>query len=185
MTEILQSFLLVAATEMGDKTQLLALVLALRFRKPWTVLSGILVATILNHWLAAEVGVYLSRHLGADVLKWILAATFIGFAVWVLIPDRDDEKAHESKWGAFATTVISFFLAEMGDKTQLSTVALAARFHDLGFVLTGTTLGMLFSDGLVIFLGERLTRRIPMRWIHRVASLLYLIFALLILRGVS
>jgi putative Ca2+/H+ antiporter (TMEM165/GDT1 family) len=181
MNEIFQSFLMVAITEMGDKTQLLALVLALRYKKPWTIMAGILTATVFNHLLAASVGTWLSTAVSPQILKWALAATFVAFAIWVLIPDKDDDDSKESKYGAFLTTTITFFLAEMGDKTQLSTVALAAKFHSLTLVTMGTTLGMLFSDGLAVFLGEKLTSRIPMRWIHIGASVLYLIFAILIL----
>lgn len=181
MKEIVESFLMVAVTEMGDKTQLLALVLALRFKKPWTIMAGILTATVLNHLLAATAGTWLATAVSPNVLKWILAATFVGFAIWVLIPDQDDDGAEQSKYGAFLTTAITFFLAEMGDKTQLSTVALAAKFHNITLVTIGTTLGMLFADGLAVFLGEKLTRRIPMRWIHIGASALYLIFAIFIL----
>jgi putative Ca2+/H+ antiporter (TMEM165/GDT1 family) len=183
MTAILHSFLLVALAEMGDKTQLLAFVLATRFRKPWAILAGILVATILNHLLAATAGQLISRSIPPQYLQWILAAVFMGFAAWILIPDKDDEEAQAGRLGAFLTTLITFFLAEMGDKTQLSTVALSARFPDLVQVTAGTTLGMLFSDGLAVIFGERLTQRISMNWIRRFAALLFFGFGIGILAG--
>ncbi|MEY4615488.1 MAG: hypothetical protein RJB66_448 [Pseudomonadota bacterium] len=176
-----KSFLLVTATEMGDKTQLLALVLTARFRKPWVIMAGILVATIFNHGLAAFAGQWVSQSLSPSVLKWVLAASFFGFAFWVLIPDKDDEKVHSSTASAFFVTLVSFFFAEMGDKTQLSTVALAARFGDIAWVTLGTTLGMLVADGLAVFLGERITKVISMKWMRRVTSILFLLFGLLIL----
>jgi putative Ca2+/H+ antiporter (TMEM165/GDT1 family) len=179
MIEIVsKSFLLVAATEMGDKTQLLAFILASRFKKPWTIMAGILTATISNHLLAAYFGSWISKTLDPMYLKWILIATFVGFAVWILIPDKDEELSSQPRYGAFITTLVTFFLAEMGDKTQLSTVALSAEYKDVFSVTMGTTLGMIFSDGLAVFLGEKITRIISMKWIHIFSSLLYLIFAL-------
>jgi putative Ca2+/H+ antiporter (TMEM165/GDT1 family) len=173
--------LLVTATEMGDKTQLLALVLTTRFRKPWVIMAGILVATILNHGLAAFAGQWVSQAVSPTILKYILAISFFAFAVWVLIPDKDDEDVHESTAGAFFVTLVSFFFAEMGDKTQLSTVALAARFGDIAWVTLGTTLGMLVADGLAVFLGERITQIIPMTLMRRSTSALFVVFGLLIL----
>lgn len=182
MTEIVwKSFLLVTATEMGDKTQLLALVLTSRFRKPWAIMAGILVATILNHGLAAWAGQWISQSIPSNILHWILALTFFGFAAWVLIPDKDDEKLHDSSAGAFVVTLISFFMAEMGDKTQLSTVALAARFGDIFWVTVGTTLGMLVADGLAVFFGERITNVVSMKWIRWATSALFVIFGILII----
>jgi putative Ca2+/H+ antiporter (TMEM165/GDT1 family) len=175
---LFESFVLVALAEMGDKTQLLALVLASRFKKPWTIMGGILVATVLNHLLAASIGTYLSTLIPAPVLKYILAAIFVGFAAWILIPDKEDEETRVSRFGPFVTTVITFFLAEMGDKTQFATLALAAKFQNLPLVTLGTTLGMLFTDGLAVFFGDRLTRRIPVKWIHGVACLIYVAFAI-------
>lgn len=176
-----QSFLTVVITEMGDKTQLLAFVLASRFRKPLPILAGILIATILNHSLAATVGVWVSQALAPQTLKWILAAVFVAFAGWVLIPDKEDEDELSNKYGPFLTTLVVFFLAEMGDKTQLSTVALAAQYKDLFWVTFGTTLGMMVSDGLAIVFGDRLTRVVPMKWVHRFAALMFLVYALYIL----
>ena len=181
MEVILNSFLLVAATEMGDKTQLLAFVLASKFRKPWAVLAGIFVATVLNHALAASVGVWVSNYLSPEVLKWTLAAIFLGFAVWVLIPDKEDTNDKPPRYGAFLTTLIMFFLAEMGDKTQLSTIALSAQYKDFFLVTLGTTLGMMATDGAAVFLGEKLTQKISMKWVHIGASCLYVAFAIAIM----
>jgi len=183
MVTVLNSFLLVAATEMGDKTQLLAFVLASRFKSPFSIMAGILVATILNHAIASFAGTWLSQVIPASYLKYGLALAFAGFAVWILIPDKEGEEKTNPRFGAFVTTVVSFFLAEMGDKTQLATIALAARYHNIILVTTGTTLGMLFSDGLAVFAGERITRVVSMKWIRYSASALYLAFALAILVG--
>ena len=176
MEAILSSFLLVAASEMGDKTQLLAFSLVTRFRRPWTVMAGILVATLLNHTLAAGAGTVASEHIPKRVLAGILAATFIGFGLWTLKTDRLDQRTKTDRFGPFITTVILFFLAEMGDKTQLATVALAARFQSIVLVTTGTTLGMLASDGLAVFLGEKLAQRVPMRSIRIAAATLFFVF---------
>lgn len=181
MTTLLQSFLLVFASEMGDKTQLLALVLAARYRAPWTIMAGILVATILNHGLASVAGGMLSAYFTAETLKWVLAITFFIFAGWILIPDKSDDLEHEDKYGPFLTTVVVFFLAEMGDKTQLATLALGAKFTNALLVTVGTTLGMLAADGLVVFFGDRLTKKIPMKWIRIFAAVLFALFGLGIL----
>jgi putative Ca2+/H+ antiporter (TMEM165/GDT1 family) len=180
---IINSFLLVFISEMGDKTQLLALVLAARFRKPWPILSGILVATLLNHALASYVGSLITQYISADILKWILASTFIGFGLWILIPDKDEEFTDKRQWGPFLTTAVAFFFAEMGDKTQLATVALGAKFVAPLAVTIGTTLGMLGADGIAVFFGHKFTNRIPMKWIHRIASALFILFGLAILLG--
>lgn len=174
---LLQSFTTILITEMGDKTQLLAFVLASRFRKPWPVMGGILVATILNHALAASLGVWISSKLSSQLLSYILAAAFVAFAIWVLIPDEEDNEELPNKYGAFLTTLVVFFLAEMGDKTQLSTVALAAQTGSLILVTIGTTAGMMVADGLAVIFGERVTRVIPMVWIHRFAAMMFLLYA--------
>jgi putative Ca2+/H+ antiporter (TMEM165/GDT1 family) len=166
---------------MGDKTQLLALVLAAKFRKPLPILFGILVATLLNHGLASYLGAYITYYVSATVLKWILAATFIGFAAWILIPDKDEGLSETYKWGAFLTTTVAFFFAEMGDKTQLVTVALGAKYAAPLFVTIGTTLGMLAADGLAVFFGHKFTDRLPMKWIRRIACVLFVIFGIGIL----
>lgn len=178
---LINSFVLVFVSEMGDKTQLLALVLASRFRRPWTIMSGIFVATVLNHALAAWGGAFLSAQVDASVLRWILALSFFAFAGWILIPDKESELSQTSRFGAFLTTVVAFFMAEMGDKTQLATIALGARYSNTLVVTFGTTLGMLASNALAIFLGEKLLARIPMKWIRIFASALFVLFGIGIL----
>ncbi|MFL5346646.1 MAG: TMEM165/GDT1 family protein [Hyalangium sp.] len=176
MEAVVTSFLLVAASEMGDKTQLLAFSLAARFRKPWVVMAGILTATLFNHALASSVGSWLSSHVPHRVMAGILAATFIAFGLWTLKPDTLEESEKPPRFGAFLTTVVLFFLAEMGDKTQLATVAMAARYQSVLQVTTGTTLGMMFSDGLAVLLGEKLAGRVQMKWLRWVAASLFFIF---------
>ena len=176
MEAIVTSFLLVAVSEMGDKTQLLAFSLASRYRRPWVVMAGILVATILNHALAASLGTWVSEHVPPRVMAGILAATFIGFGFWTLKPDTLEESKGPSGFGPFLTTTLLFFLAEMADKTQLATVALAARYQSVVLVTIGTTLGMLASDGLAVFLGEKLAQRVSMKGIRMVAAGLFFLF---------
>lgn len=183
MQGTLESFLLVLASEMGDKTQLLALLLAARFQKPWTIMLGILAATLINHAMASWAGMYLAGLVDPTLLRWALAVTFFGFAAWVLIPDKDEGLASGSRTGAFMTTLIAFFLAEMGDKTQLATVALGAKFAAPVAVTFGTTMGMLVADGLAVFFGRQLTARVSMTWIRRVAAALFFIFGVCILVG--
>jgi putative Ca2+/H+ antiporter (TMEM165/GDT1 family) len=161
---------------MGDKTQLLALVLTARFRRPWIILAGVFTATILNHALASTLGLWLSGLVSPETLRWVLALLFFAFALWILIPDKETELKDHSRFGAFLTTTIAFFIAEMGDKTQLATIALGARYPDALIVTVGTTLGMLASNALAIFLGEKLLARVPMKWIRVFASLLFFIF---------
>jgi Ca2+/H+ antiporter, TMEM165/GDT1 family len=174
---IATSFLLVAASEMGDKTQLLAFSLAARYRRrPWTIMAGILTATILNHTLASSVGELVSEHVPARALALALAVTFIGFGLWTLRPDTLEEEKKEDRYGPFLTTAVLFFLAEMGDKTQLATVALAARYQSVLLVTVGTTCGMLASDGLAVFLGEKLAERVKLRWIRIAAASLFFAF---------
>ena len=178
---IIQSFFLVLASEMGDKTQLLALVLASRFKKPWTIMAGILVATLLNHGLASWAGGWISAQVSPELMRWILSGTFFAFALWILIPDKDEGLDDKYKYGAFVTTVIVFFLAEMGDKTQLATVALGAKFAAPIAVTLGTTMGMLVADGLAVFFGQKLTEKVPMKTIRIFACALFAIFGILIL----
>jgi len=173
---IVSSFLLVAISEMGDKTQLLAFSLASKYRRPWVVMGGILVATLLNHTLASGVGTWVSAHVPARVMAAVLAVTFVGFGLWTLKPDKLEENKRPDRFGPFLTTAILFFLAEMADKTQLATIALAARYQSVLLVTTGTTLGMLASDGLAVFLGEKLAARVPMKWIRVAAAGLFFAF---------
>ena len=175
---VFSSFTLVAASEMGDKTQLLAFSLASRFRRPWTVMAGILLATLANHALASSVGAWISAYIPGRVMAAILAATFIGFGLWTLRPDTLDEDDKPSRFGPLLTTVVLFFLAEMGDKTQFATIALGARFHSALTVTLGTTLGMLATDGLAVFLGDRLAAKVQGRWLRVVAACLFFLFGL-------
>jgi putative Ca2+/H+ antiporter (TMEM165/GDT1 family) len=173
---ILSSFALVAAAEMGDKTQLLAFSLASRFRRPWAVMAGILVATIANHGLASSLGVWISAHVPARAMAIVLAVSFVGFGIWTLRPDALEGAERPTRFGPVLTTALLFFLAEMGDKTQLATVALAARFGNVVLVTLGTTLGMMAADGLAVFLGDRLSSRVQGRWLRIVAASLFFLF---------
>jgi len=167
---------IVALTEMGDKTQLLALVLALRFRQPWPIVLGIFVATVVNHALAGAVGAWVTTVLGPDVLRWVLGTSFIAMAVWMLIPDTmdDDEAVKPPRLGIFGTTVVAFFLAEMGDKTQVATVMLAAQYTSTVWVVAGTTLGMMLANAPVVWLGERMTHLVPLRVVHIVSAVIFM-----------
>jgi Ca2+/H+ antiporter, TMEM165/GDT1 family len=176
MTALWSSFLLVALAEMGDKTQLVALSLASWYRRPWLVMSGILIATLMNHALASAFGAWLGALIPTATLGWILGLGFIAFGIWTLLPDRAPEGGRRHRWGALATTTIVFFLAEMGDKTQLATVALGARFHSTVLVTAGTTLGMLAADGLAVFAGARLAHVISMDRIRWIAAGLFFAF---------
>jgi Ca2+/H+ antiporter, TMEM165/GDT1 family len=174
---------IVALAEMGDKTQLLALILAARFRKPWPIVLGIFVATLLNHAMAGALGAWVTTVIGPTVLRWILGASFIAMAVWMLIPDKmdDDETDAQTRWGVFGTTVIAFFLAEMGDKTQIATVMLAAKYNAYFWVVVGTTFGMMLANAPVVWLGERMTRLVPLRAVHIASALIFLGLGLYVL----
>ena len=168
----------VALAEIGDKTQLLALLLAARFRKPWPIVAGILVATLLNHALAGWLGILLANWLTPTVLRWVVAASFIAIALWTLKPDKLDEEAALPGGNVFAATVVAFFLAEIGDKTQVATVLLATRFDVLWQVVAGTTLGMLLANVPVVALGSRFAQRLPLRAARIVAALVFLALGL-------
>ncbi|MCC7268258.1 MAG: TMEM165/GDT1 family protein [Caulobacteraceae bacterium] len=173
MEALLVSSGLVAIAEIGDKTQLLAILLAARFRKPWPILAGILVATLANHAMAATVGAVAGRFLEGPWVKWVLGGAFIAFAIWALIPDKfEDDEAPKLRTGAsiFWTTTIAFFLVEMGDKTQVATVALAARFHNVLLVAAGTTLGMMVANAPAVWLGEAAATRLPLKLIRILAA---------------
>lgn len=162
----------VALAEIGDKTQLLALLLAARYRTAWPIVLGIMVATLANHALASALGSWLVGVIGPHAMHWILGLSFIAMAVWTLIPDSaPDESTAAPRFGAFVTTVVAFFLVEMGDKTQVATVALAAQYHAIVFVVLGTTAGMMIANVPVVFAGDALMRRVPFKWIRIVASL--------------
>lgn len=181
MEAIFNSFILVFIGEIGDKTQLLALVLALKYKRPWVIIAGIFVATIFNHALAAWGGSWVSAQISPMALSWMLAVVFIFFAGWILVPDKEGELKESANRGVFITTTISFFLAEMGDKTQFATVALAARYSNVFLVTIGTTIGMLASNAMAIFLGEKLLSKIPMKLIRIISSLLFFLFGIFIL----
>ena len=168
---------------MGDKTQLLALILAARFRKPWPIVLGIFVATLANHALAGAAGAWVTTVLGPDVLRWVLGASFIAMAVWMLIPDSmdDEDSAGTPRFGVFGTTVVAFFLAEMGDKTQIATVMLAAQYQAWAWVVAGTTLGMMLANAPVVWLGDKITKLVPLRVVHVVSALIFLGLGLLAL----
>ena len=175
MEAFLVSTGVVALGEMGDKTQLLAMLLAAKFRKPVPIILGILVATLANHALAGAVGDWVARALGPDVLRWVIGLSFLAMAGWMLIPDKIDEEDTDAapRWGVFGTTVVAFFLAEMGDKTQIATVMLAAQYNAYFAVVAGTTLGMMLANAPVVWLGERMTRLVPMRVVHIVSALVF------------
>ena len=181
MEAFLVSTGIVALAEMGDKTQLLSLLLAARFRKPWPIVAGIFAATVVNHALAGAVGAWITQWLGPDVLRWVLGGSFIAMAVWMLIPDKVDEDEADSapRLGVFLTTVVAFFLAEMGDKTQVATVMLAARFHAWAPVVAGTTLGMMLANVPVVWFGDRLVRKVPIRLVHVIGALVFLALGVL------
>jgi putative Ca2+/H+ antiporter (TMEM165/GDT1 family) len=176
---------IVALAEMGDKTQLLSLVLAARFRKPWPIVLGILVATLANHGLAGAVGSWVTTLLGPNVLRWVLGASFIAMAVWMLIPDKLDDEDGDSapRMGVFLTTVVAFFLAEMGDKTQIATVMLAAQYSAWLAVVAGTTLGMMLANAPVVWLGDAITRRVPLRLVHLVSAAIFAVLGVIALSG--
>jgi Ca2+/H+ antiporter, TMEM165/GDT1 family len=185
MEAFLVSTGIVALAEMGDKTQLLALVLALRFRQPWPIVLGIFIATVANHALAGAVGSWVTTWMGPDLLRWVLGGSFIAMALWMLVPDQldDDDSPAAPRFGVFGTTVIAFFLAEMGDKTQIATVMLAAQYQAYVWVVAGTTLGMMLANAPVVWLGERMTRLVPLRVVHLVSALIFLGLGLVALLG--
>lgn len=184
MEAFLTSTLLVALAEIGDKTQLLSFVLAARLRKPGAIISGIFVATLLNHALAGSVGVWLATLVSPRILPWATGLLFVGFGLWTLHPDSldDDPKLHRA--GAFVTTTIAFFIAEMGDKTQLATVALGARFDMLAAVVLGTTLGMLAANIPAVLVGEALAQKLPMKAIRIAAAGVFIATGLVTMFGI-
>jgi putative Ca2+/H+ antiporter (TMEM165/GDT1 family) len=176
MEAFLVSTGVVALGEMGDKTQLLAFLLAAKFKRPRPIILGILAATLVNHTLAGSLGAWIAAQLGPDILRWVIGVSFIAMAGWMLIPDR---------FGVFGTTLITFFLAEMGDKTQIATVALAARYHDLIPVVAGTTLGMMLADVPAVFLGGSFAKKVPMRLVHGIAAAIFALLGVLTLFNIG
>jgi putative Ca2+/H+ antiporter (TMEM165/GDT1 family) len=166
----------VALGEMGDKTQLLALILAARYRAPRAIIAGILVATLANHAAAAALGAWLTRVVDPAWMRWILGGSFIAVAAWMLVPDRVDDDAAArtaSGHGVFWLTTVAFFLAEMGDKTQIATVMLAAKYDALATVTAGTTLGMMIANVPAVLLGDKVLKKVPVQWVHRIAAVVF------------
>ena len=175
---------IVALAEIGDKTQLLAFILAAKFREPGPIVLGILVATLANHGFAGAVGAWVTTLLSAEALRWILGVSFIAMAVWTLIPDKfDEDDAKLARFGVFGTTLIAFFFAEMGDKTQVATVALAAQFQSLFWVVAGTTVGMMIANVPAVIMGDRIAHKMPVVLVHRVAATIFAVLGVLTLLG--
>ena len=173
---------IVALAEIGDKTQLLALLIAARYKKPIPIILGIFVATLLNHAGAAALGAWITSFFSPQTMRWILGGSFIAMAAWMLIPDKlDDDTSLLDRFGVFGATTIAFFLAEMGDKTQIATVALSARYHDLWMVVMGTTLGMMIANVPAVLLGEVAARKLPKHIVHRVAASLFAVLGVITL----
>lgn len=191
MEAFLVSTGIVALAEVGDKTQLLSLVLAAKFRKPVPIILGILVATLLNHAGAGAIGAWMTAWLGENVLRWVLGLGFLAMAVWIMIPDKLDDtdaSGSSSRHSVFVTTLLAFFIAEMGDKTQIATVALAAQYAPLQqaalfWVVAGTTLGMMLANVPVVLLGDKLAHRLPLQWVHGVAAVLFVLLGITVLAG--
>jgi putative Ca2+/H+ antiporter (TMEM165/GDT1 family) len=177
---------IVALAEIGDKTQLLAFVLAARFRRPAPIIAGILVATLANHALAGALGTWVTHVLGPDVLRAVLGVSFLAMAAWTLVPDRlDASRAALPHAGVFGTTVVAFFLAEMGDKTQIATVALTAQYGAYVAVVAGTTLGMMIANVPAVLVGGRLAHRLPIRLVHAIAAVIFAVLGIVALAGIG
>ena len=185
MESLLVSTGVVALAEIGDKTQLLAFLLAARFKKPVPIILGILLATIVNHGLAGALGAWITASVSPGVLRWVLGLSFVGMAVWTLIPDKieEEETRVAGRFGVFGATLITFFLAEMGDKTQVATIAMAAHYATPLLVVVGTTLGMLIADVPAVFAGDKLATKIPMKLVHSVAAAIFALLGVATLLG--
>ena len=177
---------LVALAEIGDKTQLLAFVLAARFRRPLPIIAGILIATLLNHGFAGALGAWITTVVDPLVLRWVVGLSFIAMAAWALVPDKlEEDEADKVRLGVFGTTLVAFFLAEMADKTQVATVALAVQYSPLWQVVAGTTLGMLIANVPAVYLGEKIAAKIPVRLVHGLAAALFAVLGVLTLIGIG
>ena len=175
---------IVALAEIGDKTQLLAFILAAKFRKPLPIIVGILAATLANHGFAGAVGSWITTLMGPETLRWVLGVSFIAMAAWTLIPDKfDEEDAKLARFGVFGTTLIAFFLAEMGDKTQVATIALAAQYQNLFAVVAGTTFGMMLANVPAVILGDRIAHKMPVQLVHRIAAGIFAVLGIATLLG--
>lgn len=185
MESFLVSTGVVALAEIGDKTQLLAFILAARFKKPLPIMLGILVATLINHGLAGLLGAWITATVSPEILRWILGLSFIGMAIWTMIPDKieQEETWIAGKFGIFGATLITFFLAETGDKTQIATITMAAHYGTPFMVVMGTTLGMLIADIPAVFAGEKLATRIPMKLVHSIAATVFALLGVATLLG--
>jgi putative Ca2+/H+ antiporter (TMEM165/GDT1 family) len=185
MEPLLVSTGVVALAEIGDKTQLLAFILAARFKKPVPIILGILAATIVNHGLAGALGAWITSAISPEILRWVLGLSFIGMAVWTMVPDKieDEETQVAMKFGVFGATLITFFLAEMGDKTQIATVAMVAHYAAPLMVVMGTTLGMLVADVPAVFLGDKFANKIPMKLVHSIAAAIFALLGIATLLG--
>jgi len=187
MESLLISTGAVALAEIGDKTQLLAFILAARFKKPIPIIAGILIATLVNHGLAGALGAWITQSVNPSTLRWVLSASFIAMAIWTLIPDKieEDKTQVAQRWGVFVATLITFFLAEMGDKTQIATIAMAVHFADPFTVVMGTTLGMLIADVPAVFMGDKLANKIPMKLVHSIAAAIFTLMGVATLMGLG
>ena len=175
---------IVALAEIGDKTQLLAFILAAKFRKPVPIIFGILIATIANHAFAGALGSWITSILGPETLRWILGVSFIAMAIWTLIPDKFNEnEAKQTRYGVFVTTLVAFFLAEMGDKTQVATVALAAQYQAFISVVAGTTLGMMIANVPAVLAGDKIANKMPVRQVHSIAAAIFALLGVATLLG--
>ena len=175
---------IVALAEIGDKTQLLAFCLAAKFRRPLPIVAAIFVATIANHAFAAAVGAWITSLMGPDILRWVLGLSFLAMAAWTLVPDKiDEDDMPLAKYGVFLTTLIAFFIAEMGDKTQVATVALAARYDSLVAVVCGTTFGMMLANVPAVYLGDRIANRVSLKLVHGIAALVFAVLGVATLLG--
>ena len=184
MEALLVSTGIVALAEIGDKTQLLAFILAAKFRRPLPIVLGIFIATLVNHGFAGAVGAWITSLLGPETLRWVLGVSFLAMAAWTLIPDEfDEEDAKLARMGVFGTTLVAFFLAEMGDKTQVATVALAAQYQSLFYVVAGTTLGMMIANVPAVIMGDRIADRMPVRLVHRIAAGIFAVLGVATLLG--
>ncbi|MGB4343892.1 MAG: TMEM165/GDT1 family protein [Moraxellaceae bacterium] len=177
---------IVALAEIGDKTQLLAFVLAAKFRKPVPIILGILVATIANHAGAGALGAWITSLVSPDIMRWVLGISFIAMAAWIMVPDKlDDDDTELAHFGVFTTTVLAFFMAEMGDKTQIATVALAAQYHAFIAVVAGTTLGMMIANVPAVLLGDRIAHKLPLNLIHGIVAVVFALLGVATLLGVD
>ena len=183
MEALLVSTGVIALAEIGDKTQLLAFILAARFKKPLPIIAGILAATLLNHGLAGLLGAWITTVVSPDVMRWVLGGSFLGMAIWTLIPDKINEEETQiaNRLGVFGATFVTFFLAEMGDKTQIATVAMAAHYAAPLWVILGTTLGMLIADVPAVFVGNKFAAKIPMKLVHAIAAAIFAVLGLMTL----